>query len=221
MKTFKTPTQEQLDNVQCSDCMLFVPKDDTSFSIRLFLSNKHHYFVFEWNEHYEAFLLTTIKQGRNVYTNFYKRDIKNFYQEWVHRITNFATLYTPEPEMDFEEKLRTGYYSKVEVEYPSYFDKSALIKSIENTFIGTLVQINAEIDRKVEEGKAEHKKSLIAYNESRQNKENEFKNDLFAYHDVSENPKREKCYALAYERGSSGGHSEVAGIFSELVELIN
>jgi hypothetical protein len=47
-----------------------------------------------------------------------------------------------------------------------------------------------------------------------------FKEDLFKEHGVSEHPKRERCYSLAYEYGHSSGYSEVANYFNELVNLI-
>ena len=48
----------------------------------------------------------------------------------------------------------------------------------------------------------------------------EFEHDLYDEFGVSENPKRYKCYALAWERGHAYGLGEVYSIFSELVELI-
>jgi hypothetical protein len=43
---------------------------------------------------------------------------------------------------------------------------------------------------------------------------------LFEKYDVTDNPKRDKCYHLAYEYGHSSGDSEIEYYFSELVELI-
>lgn len=48
----------------------------------------------------------------------------------------------------------------------------------------------------------------------------EFKNDLFEEYGVENNPKREKCYALAWEHGNSSGFSNIDMYFSEFVELI-
>jgi hypothetical protein len=47
-----------------------------------------------------------------------------------------------------------------------------------------------------------------------------FKRDLFDEHSVVGNPKAQRCFEIAYEHGHSNGFSEVAGYFSEFVELI-
>ncbi len=48
----------------------------------------------------------------------------------------------------------------------------------------------------------------------------EFKAELFAYYDVADNPKAERLYELAYERGHASGFHEVVYQFDELVDLI-
>jgi hypothetical protein len=48
----------------------------------------------------------------------------------------------------------------------------------------------------------------------------EFRDDLFEFYGVTDNPKRFTCYTMAYERGHACGLSEVHGYFSNLVELI-
>lgn len=48
----------------------------------------------------------------------------------------------------------------------------------------------------------------------------EFIPDLFADFGVTNNPKAEKAYRLAYEYGHSAGYYEVVNYFSDLVELI-
>ena len=50
--------------------------------------------------------------------------------------------------------------------------------------------------------------------------EQEFQEDLFKAYGVSDNPKRFKCFELAWERGHAYGHSEVYNCFGDLVELI-
>jgi len=58
------------------------------------------------------------------------------------------------------------------------------------------------------------------YNKLQNERIIEFKNDLFAYFDVSNNPKRELAYSIAYDKGHSCGCSEVYNEFSSIVELI-
>lgn len=48
----------------------------------------------------------------------------------------------------------------------------------------------------------------------------EFKQDLFKAFGVENNPKRERCYNLAYEEGHAYGFSAVYDKFEGLVELI-
>lgn len=55
---------------------------------------------------------------------------------------------------------------------------------------------------------------------NQKNGETEFKKDLFEEYGVSNNPKAEKCYSIAYELGHSNGYNEIGYYFSEIVELI-
>ena len=48
----------------------------------------------------------------------------------------------------------------------------------------------------------------------------EFQNDLFENFNVTDNPKRFKCFELAWEHGHSSGLEEVSGYFGDLVVLI-
>ena len=48
----------------------------------------------------------------------------------------------------------------------------------------------------------------------------EFQNDLFEDYGVSDNPKRFKCFDLAWEHGHSSGLEEVYNYFGDFVELI-
>ncbi len=59
-----------------------------------------------------------------------------------------------------------------------------------------------------------------AYHNERLKNHKSFKNDLFEEFRVCNNPKRHKCFSLAWDIGHSNGLREVANWFSELVELI-
>lgn len=54
----------------------------------------------------------------------------------------------------------------------------------------------------------------------RESRDQQFRADLFKEFGVSDNPKKDKCYALASQRGHSGGYSEIYNEFIDLVELI-
>lgn len=47
-----------------------------------------------------------------------------------------------------------------------------------------------------------------------------FKQDLFEDFSISDNPKREKLYSIAYDKGHSYGYSEIYNVACDLVELI-
>lgn len=47
-----------------------------------------------------------------------------------------------------------------------------------------------------------------------------FKNDMFECYNVSNHPKADKAYSLAWEYGHSAGLHDIHNYFSDLVELI-
>lgn len=50
--------------------------------------------------------------------------------------------------------------------------------------------------------------------------EERWKNWLFEDEEVEDNPKRERCFGIAWEQGHSCGYEEVESYFREIVELI-
>lgn len=50
--------------------------------------------------------------------------------------------------------------------------------------------------------------------------EEEFKRELFKFYEVTDNPKADKAYIIAWDFGHSCGYSEVNNYFMDLVELI-
>jgi hypothetical protein len=58
------------------------------------------------------------------------------------------------------------------------------------------------------------------YNEDLKNLNKEFELALYKEYGVENNPKREKAYRMAQERGHSSGFSEIENIFVDLLELI-
>lgn len=63
-------------------------------------------------------------------------------------------------------------------------------------------------------------KADAVYNEVTRQKHEEFKQDLFEDLGIQDNPKKEKLFDKAWDRGHSHGYSEVYGVASDLVELI-
>lgn len=58
------------------------------------------------------------------------------------------------------------------------------------------------------------------YRQKEREIQEEFKQDLFKAYKVENNPKKDRCYALAWEHGHSSGLFEVLSYFDDLVDLI-
>lgn len=71
-----------------------------------------------------------------------------------------------------------------------------------------------------DEQKAERKKQFDAYWAAQAAADEEFKQDVFKEFGVQDNPKRQKCFELAWSHGHSSGYQEVIMYFEEFVELI-
>lgn len=59
-----------------------------------------------------------------------------------------------------------------------------------------------------------------AYNQKSAMLHEQFKLDMFKDLGIEKNPKREKLFAVAWERGHSSGYSDVYNVACDLVELI-
>lgn len=125
-------------------------------------------------------------------------------------------------ELDFQSKLRQGYYTEVGLPYPSSkkeFTRTYVDEKIAD-FVGTKVQIQAREQELVTEAENLWKLKKEAYQSREDALLAELKHDLFSEHGVLDNPKNEKCFQLAWDEGHSAGLSEVAGYFAKFVELI-
>lgn len=91
-------------------------------------------------------------------------------------------------------------------------DKSFLESAYRRNFPGCVIQKVLD-----EEG---YKKASSDRRAISATLQKEFEQDLFAEFGVLDNPKRDACYAMAWERGHAYGYSEVYSIFSDLVKLI-
>ena len=65
-----------------------------------------------------------------------------------------------------------------------------------------------------------YRAARTAYRAEQGRLQEEFKRDLFEEHGVTDHPKAERCYALAWEKGHSAGLQEVANFFDDFVDLI-
>jgi len=123
--------------------------------------------------------------------------------------------------MDLYEKIACGYY-ETKLPYSQSIHIRDKIKTVEDTFIGTLAQIEQEKVRIIEAYNNETKTIRIAYREDVAQLEKEFKVDLFNYYGVANiaEQKLDKAYAIAYKKGHAYGYNEIANEFSDLVDLI-
>lgn len=115
---------------------------------------------------------------------------------WEITVEGYAALGKTKPDRrSVDEKIRDGYYDPT-APYPRSKD-----------FPGGRTS-------------PEFQAALKSYCEEQGRLNEQFKLDLFKEEGVEDNPKREKCYSIAYEHGHSAGKSEVSIYFSEFVELI-
>ena len=120
------------------------------------------------------------------------------------------------------------YYSKPQTVYPNKkdyityyaYDKGNVLHCGSYQALGNLKKHypNAVIQEVLDEDayKAQRKQ----YSDESAKLYKEFQNDLFEDYGVSDNPKRFKCFDLAWEHGHSSGLEEVYNYFGDFVKLI-
>lgn len=77
---------------------------------------------------------------------------------------------------------------------------------------------NTVIERSVDDEAFKDARRAYAADQSRLTEQ--FRQDLFVEHNVVTNPKRDKCFSLAWDQGHSAGYGEVASYFDTFVDLI-
>jgi hypothetical protein len=68
--------------------------------------------------------------------------------------------------------------------------------------------------------KERYNEEVARYRESQKRLDKEFKDDLFEHLGITNNPKANDLYHIAYELGHSSGFSEIANYAYDLVKLI-
>lgn len=61
---------------------------------------------------------------------------------------------------------------------------------------------------------------LHSWHYTSEGKDGEFKADLLQAYGVTDNPRADRAFSLAWDRGHSCGYQEVAIVFADLAELI-
>ena len=122
------------------------------------------------------------------------------------------------------------YYSKPQTVYPNKKDYTTyyVYDRGEMLYCGTCINQpvsklkedypNAVIQEVLDE--EEYKAQRKRYSDESAKLYKEFQNDLFEDYGVSDNPKRHKCFDLAWEHGHSSGLEEVYNYFGDFVNLI-
>jgi hypothetical protein len=123
---------------------------------------------------------------------------------------------------DYYSKPKTSYPNKKDYITSYVYDKGECLWSgptwekdkaeLKEEYPNALIQEVLD-----EEGYKAHQKQ---YGEETHKLHEEFVNDLFENFNVMNNPKKDKAFALAWERGHSNGLEEVYNEFYDLVELI-
>ncbi len=122
------------------------------------------------------------------------------------------------------------YYSKPQTSYPNKIDYITCYVYDK----GECLWFGSNWEKDKEELKEEYPNALIQevldedaykarrkeYDDERTKLHEEFVNDLFENFNVTDSPKRFKCFELAWEKGHSNGLEEVYNEFYDLVELI-
>jgi len=122
------------------------------------------------------------------------------------------------------------YYKKNPLPYPSKDEYTTVFVYSKGAVVweGTYAEFRSRNDAGVFKGmliekivdESRLKVARQAYGVEESRLEQEFKNDLFEYHGVTDNPKAGKCYGIAYDYGHAYGYSEIASHFDTLVDLI-
>ena len=122
--------------------------------------------------------------------------------------------YYSKPQIDYPNKkdyITLYVYDKGEVLWSGFHwikDKAELKEEYPNALIQEVLDEEA------------YRAHLKEYNDESAKLHREFRDDLFEDYGVSDNPKRFKCFELAWEHGHSSGLEEVYGYFGDLVVLI-
>lgn len=119
------------------------------------------------------------------------------------------------------------YYSKPKIKYPDrkfyttiyVYHKGKVLDTIPLQFFKHENYPN-DVTLEKEFDSDKYKKDVNKYYEETSRLHEEFKNDLFEDFNVMNNPKKDKCFELAWEYGQSAGYEDVYVHFDNLVELI-
>jgi len=126
------------------------------------------------------------------------------------KITNDNDFINVEEVKSVSEKIGEGAY-KTAVPYPSSKDFE-IVEIVETKNFG------AKTYRKIDHDALKAARQKYGVDQGRLN--DEFKHDCFVELGIENNPKRERCWDLAYEHGHSSGNSEIWLYLQDFADLI-
>lgn len=123
---------------------------------------------------------------------------------------------------------RYEYYNGADIQKPELnYPKKPARPNIKPNASSQEIMAYAGLVKEYEGKLAQHALDVAAYNEARKpynkmisDRAEEFKKDLFEECGVTDNPKADNAYSIAYEYGHSSGFAEIATHFFNIVELI-
>jgi hypothetical protein len=121
--------------------------------------------------------------------------------------------------MDVYENIQNNQYTN-KLPYPSKPTTKDIDEAMGN-FTGTLLQVREEREATEIRLKNEYNLAVNHYRNEDNRLFLQFKQDLAEDFGVTDNPKVDKLFSLAWEHGHISGHSDVYNYYSEFVELIN
>lgn len=121
-----------------------------------------------------------------------------------------------EDDMTVWDKLNRSYYTTPSVSWP---DTPTQPKIPRDPTPSELRAIADELEQ-YENRLVEYKRAKTAYNQEVSSLEQEFRNDLEAYYDMTNHPKADRLYNKAWDMGHASGLLEVANYYENLVELV-
>ena len=114
------------------------------------------------------------------------------------------------------DKLNSSYYNKTTVKIPSKPRKPVIPNNPSANDLRLLADKMDAYNADFQYYKDQH----AAYMQELNNLEQEFRNDLEAYYEMTNHPKAVLLYDMAWDYGHSVGFSEVANHYSDLVRLV-
>jgi len=114
------------------------------------------------------------------------------------------------------DKLNKSYYDKITVKLTSMPSKPLVPINPSANDLRLLADKMDAYDADLQH----YKDQRVAYMQEQNKLQQEFRNDLEAYYGVTNHPKADLLYDMAWDRGHSAGFLDVANYYSDLVRLI-